>query len=166
MQITIAGHRRASKILEENPNQLDVIFISSPDATYAVQGSAIIEGLAKNCCKLLFHDISIPRGDMIPATKEDVQKALDFAKGKEKILVTCQAGVSRSSAIAYLVAASEVGAKEAFSVLNPEVHMPNSLIVRHGAFILGDPDIMDMMDRWKTAADEAQWDLGPTLLHY
>lgn len=166
MQITIAGHRRASEILENNPKELDVIFISSPDATYAVQGSSKIEGLAKNCCKLLFHDISMPRGDMSPPKKEDVKKALDFAKGKEKLLVCCQAGISRSSAIAYLIAAAEVGPKEAFSVLNPEVHQPNSLIVRHGAFILGEPDMMDMMDHWKTAADEAQWDTGPELLNF
>lgn len=166
MQITIAGHRRASEILEAAPNELDVIFISSPDAVYAVEGSAKIEGLAKECCTLLFNDISVPRGEMIPAKREDVQRALDFAKGKDKILISCQAGVSRSSAIAYLVAAQEVGITEAFNVLNPVVHMPNSLIVRHGAFILGEPDIVDLMDRWKTAADEAQWDTGPTLLHY
>lgn len=163
MEITIAGHRRAAEILEASPNQIDVIFISSPDAVYAVEGSSKIEGLAKECCTLLFNDVSQPIGNKVTAKKEDVQKALDFAKNKEKILVSCQAGVSRSAAIAYLIAAQEAGVNEAFSVLNPEVHMPNSLIIRHGAFILNNPDMMDLMDRWKYAADESQWDTGPTL---
>jgi len=150
MQITIAGHKRASEILEAEPNQVDVIFISSPNAIYAVEGSDKIEGLAKECCKLLFNDVTTLREELVPPKREDVQRALEFAEGKDRLLISCQAGISRSAAIAYLIAAREVGITEAFNVLNPDVHIPNSLIVRHGALLLNEPDIIEMMNHWKT----------------
>jgi len=170
MQIIIAGHHRASEILEENPNQIDVIFISSPDAVYAVDGSFKIQKLAKECCTLLFNDVSLPIGNKIPPEKEDIQKALDFAKGKDKILVSCQAGVSRSSAIAYLIAAQDVGPIEAFSILNPHIHAPNGLVIKYGSSILKNYDIVDLMNQWKEKADETQmesgWESNPTWLSY
>jgi predicted protein tyrosine phosphatase len=157
VDITICGHRKAVDLLEASPNQLDIVFISSPDAPYAVESSHKIPKLAKEVCHLLFHDISFPRGKMTPPSREDVQKALDFAKGRDKLIVACQAGISRSSATAYLIQSMEVGMVEALKVLNPQIHHPNSLIVAHGANILGEPDMVDLINKWKNKADESQW---------
>lgn len=158
MDITICGHRKAVELLEVSPNQLDIVFISSPDSPYSVESSHKIPGLSKDICQLRFHDISFPRGSMTPPSRDDVQKALDFAHGRDKLIVACQAGISRSSAIAYLIQAAEVGMIEALNVLNPKIHQPNSLIIVHGANILGEPDIVDLMDKWKNKADEYQWE--------
>lgn len=164
MNITICGHRQAVRLLEENPGQLDVIFISSPDDPYSIQGSHKIPELAKEICEILFHDISMPRGKMIPPTREHVQKALHFAKGRDKLIVACQAGISRSSAIAYVIQSAAVGIFDALNILNAKVHHPNSLIVVYGANILGEPEMVDVIDKWKNMADEQQWDTGPHLM--
>ena len=156
MDITICGHRKAVKILEAFPNQLDVVFISSPDTEYAIESSEKIPVLAKETCRLLFHDISSPRGSMVPPSQSDIEKALAFAKGRNKLIVTCQAGVSRSSAIAYLIQAAEVGMNDALNILDPEIHQPNSLIVFLGSKILKNPDLVELINNWKNAANEYQ----------
>lgn len=160
MKITICGHRKAAEILAETPNQRDIIFISSPDAKFAVEGSARIAGLARECCEILFNDIAYPMGSLEHPEPHHVQKALDFAKGKDNLIVACQAGISRSSAIAFVIQAAEVGLLEAFKILNPLVHQPNSLVIKHGAKLLGEQDMMAMMDKWKNESEAAQWD-GP-----
>lgn len=152
MQVIVAKHSRALEILEAEPNQIDVIFISSPNEPYSIEGSSNIKDLAKECLVLLFNDVTISRKEMSPPQKEDIQKALEFAKGRKKVLVSCQAGISRSSSIAYLIAAQEVGITEAFNVLDP-VHIPNKLIIAHGAAILNEPNMVELMDCWKNKND-------------
>lgn len=149
MQIIICGHQQASKMLEEIET-IDVVFISSPYLTYVVDGSEKIQHLAKSCCTLLFNDVTVLRKENYPAKIEDVQKALEFAKGKNRILVSCQAGISRSSAIAYLIAVQNVGVVQAFKFLN-STHVPNNLIIKYGAKIFNKPQIIDLMDVWKSA---------------
>jgi predicted protein tyrosine phosphatase len=147
MQIIICGHHQALNILAEI-EPIDVIFISSPYLTYSVNGSENIQHLAKNCCTLLFNDVTILRNENYPPQIEDVQKALEFSKDKDRILISCQAGISRSSAIAYLVGVQKVGSVEAFRFLN-STHIPNSLIIKHGAHIFNDSKIIDLMNFWK-----------------
>lgn len=147
MQIIICGHHQASKMLDEI-EPIDVIFISSPYLTYAVEGSEKIECLAKNCCTLLFNDVTVLRKENYPPKIEDVQKALEFTKDKDRVLISCQAGISRSSAIAYLVAVQKVGVVQAFKILN-SMHIPNNLIIKYGATIFNKPQIIDLMDSWK-----------------
>ncbi len=83
---------------------------------------------------------------------------MDFAKGKDELIVSCQMGVSRSSATAYIIAAAALGPDEAFKVLDKTIHSPNGMVIRHGADILGDPDIVSKMNTWKYQADEEQLD--------
>ena len=99
---------------------------------------------------------------MDPPKRHHVQKALDFAKGRDKLIVACQAGISRSSATAYVIQAAEVGPLEALKVLNPKIHSPNLVVVKHGADILNELDMIDLISTWKNKSEEAQWDVPYT----
>ncbi len=156
MNITICGHAKAVKILELSPNQLDVIFISNPDDKYGVSTSEKIPLLTKEFCCLLFHDISFDRGSLTPPNQTDIEKALDFAKGRNDLIVTCQAGISRSSATAYVIQAAELGAIDALNVLDLNIHFPNDLIIEHGSKILNNPELIDAMKKWKNKAEQFQ----------
>jgi predicted protein tyrosine phosphatase len=155
MQLTICGHLRAVYLLSQNPNQ-DVIFISGPDNPYGIDGSEKIQGLAKDYCELLFHDISYPIGNLTPPARSHIEQALEFAKNRMNLIVACQAGISRSSATAFVIKAAEVGSTEALNILDPKIHMPNRIVIQHGSKILGDPDMVDIMDAWKNKSDECQ----------
>jgi predicted protein tyrosine phosphatase len=154
------------ELLEAEPKQLDIVFISSPDGRFAVTNSFRIPELARECCEILYHDVAHTIAHMDPPRKHHVEKALDFAKGRDKLIVACQAGISRSSATAYVIKASEVGIVEALTVLNPKIHNPNIAVIKHGAEILNLPDMVPLIRAWKDKADEAQWDTGPTLHDY
>lgn len=57
--------------------------------------------------RLTFHDIPGPREGLTPATRDDVERLLAFARGWTQagpLLVHCWAGVSRSPAAAYVLA--------------------------------------------------------------
>lgn len=156
MEVTICGHRKAVEVLKQNPKQIDVVFISSPDNKFGVDGSHLIQDLAKNYCEILFDDCTFPVGSMIPPTIENVKQAIEFAKGKESIIVCCQAGVSRSAATAYCIATDDVGPIMALEILDPKVHSPNALIVHYGSKILNCPDMVDIINTWKNEADAQQ----------
>ena len=150
MEITICGHSKAAKILADKPGCLDVIMISSPSTFFAVKGSETIIGNAKSYKLLVFDDIPSVREGFHEPKIEHIQDALDFAQDKKELIVCCQAGVSRSSAVAYVIRAKAVGAYEALSVLNPSVHFPNSMVVELGSQILKKPDMVELVRIWKT----------------
>jgi predicted protein tyrosine phosphatase len=98
----------------------------------------------KNCkgmLKLYFEDADMLHhpGQIIPEEK-DVQAILDWTKDidlkKHKIAVHCTAGISRSSATAYIVACSKMPIKEALGCIDPMWHNPNWRIVGFGADLL------------------------------
>lgn len=153
MSITICGHSKAMDLVKNDPKKYDVLFISSPQQKYAVYGSQGIEEHANEYFELLFDDVTFPIMNRIPPTLEDVKKALDFGVGKKNLIVCCQAGISRSSAIAYLIKTVTDGMAEGLTILNPMVHSPNSLIIKHGSLILKNPDIVGLVETWKVKAD-------------
>lgn len=97
-----------------------------------------------SCC---FDDVWLPEhekmGYKLP-TKEDVAKILEWARGKNPMTVHCTGGISRSSAIAYLIACLRSSPEEAIKILNPLIHSPNELIVQFGSEILGNPKILEV----------------------
>jgi hypothetical protein len=144
MDIKICGHRRALKLLKETPNERYILMLSGPDNFFGVEGSEQIPEFAKECLQIAFHDIDFPRPGYQPPTKEDVEKAISWAKekrhhGVKELIVACQLGISRSSAMAYIIKCS-----------------PNMIIVRHGADILQNPDICGIMLDWKYNAEETR----------
>jgi predicted protein tyrosine phosphatase len=139
--------------VEKDKGKWNVVSIYDPHC-----GRAPIECFAKSCkeiLKLRFHDyddrvsplncgpeISLPQ-------KRDVQKVLEWANGKTEILVHCFAGISRSSAMAYLIACTRVSALEALGILDGKLHWPNKRIVRIGSEVLGRPEILREYESWQ-----------------
>lgn len=163
MNITICGHRKAARILADKPGHYDVIMISSPDSFFGVEGSDTIIKNAKSYKLLAFHDISVVREGMHPPEQHHIEEALEFAKDKEELIVCCQAGISRSSATAYVIKAREVGEFEALAILDPHVHHPNGMIVKLGSQILKKPDMVEFVHIWNNKAiaiqcEDPVWD--------
>lgn len=156
MAIKILGHARAVKFLEQNPDQFDVIFISDPRSSYAIKGSEKITKLAKEVCSLFFYDLISAGKETFPGpSQEDIEKALAFAKGRENLLVSCQAGISRSSATAYVIKAAETNPIDALDILDKSMHIPNDFIIYHGSNILN-LNLTDVINKWKKKTEQIQ----------
>lgn len=157
MGIVISRQSTVVNMVLDREKQLDVIFISSPTSPYAIHGSELIKQYARNCLELFFHDIDFVRDGHIAPAREHVEAALAFAKDKDDLIICCQAGVSRSSATAFIIAAARfTTADEALKILDHKTHWPNHLIVKHGAEILGKPELLTLIEQWKTVAQEHQ----------
>lgn len=147
MDIIIKGHRQSEQILSQNPQKYNVVFINSP----RIELYEFVPRYAKDYIYLQFDDITFDRGErFIGPTREDVQKALDWtATREEPFMVVCAAGISRSSAIAYLVTYSKTkSVSEALSILDPQVHEPNVRIVKYGSDIFNEPEIHIQYLEW------------------
>jgi len=146
--IAIRDRKSAVEDVRLEPYKWNVISIRD-----SKQGNAPIDdviGLCRDVLILRFDDVQEKEpGDYVFPTIEDVRTALDWARGRTSILVHCHAGVSRSSAIAYLIACDMVGPEKAISILNPHIHFPNSLLVSFGAEILKDSMVSSVCETWK-----------------
>ena len=78
-------------------------------------------------------------------TKEKVEAGIK--SGFE--IVACKFGVSRSSAIAYLLESQRTSPQEAISILDVNNHYPNELILKFGIEILGTFDKNPIIDFYK-----------------
>ncbi len=86
------------------------------------------------------HDIQddepIRDGDVLPSI-DNVAPALKFAQGAKNVAVHCTAGVSRSSAMAFLIECQRTGDPDkAMEVLNLLLHFPNMTAIKVGQEIL------------------------------
>jgi predicted protein tyrosine phosphatase len=83
-------------------------------------------------------------------TRENVEKALLFADNcVGDIIVSCTAGVSRSAAIAYLIAVKKFGVQKAYETLDFCTSWPNDLIISLGSEILNLPVLNDEIRKFK-----------------
>lgn len=78
-------------------------------------------------------------------TKEKVEAGIK--SGFE--IVACKFGISRSSAIAYLLESQRTSPQEAISILDVNRHYPNELILKFGMEILGTFDKNPIIDFFK-----------------
>jgi predicted protein tyrosine phosphatase len=84
-----------------------------------------------------------------PPTATQLDEALQWTRDREELVVACHAGVSRSSATAYVIASRNMGPKEALKkVLDPYSHQPNRLIVYMGSKLLKQDEIWDHFIDW------------------
>ena len=148
LEILISSEIGALKAVAEKPHQYHVVSIRGAKTLRAP-----IDVIPECCLSMLvvkFEDLddSVTAPEYIFPEKEHIKSILDYAQGKNKILVHCHAGISRSSAVAYVIACSRMSPEKAIEILNPSIHMPNMRIVRLGAELLGNVSIEICAYRW------------------
>lgn len=149
MKIEIVSHLRLVFLVQKEKIE-NLIFISSPSSPFFVKGTQEAVEASKNHLVLLFDDICRPVENCQEPRKEDIEKALSFSDSCiDDIIVSCNAGVSRSSAIAYLIAAKKFGVEKAVDTLDFFGSWPNDLIISLGAEILGLPILNDEIKKFK-----------------
>ena len=99
----------------------------------------------KNVLRLSFDDVFGFEEDS--PSVDDVRKAIEWSKGKKQLFVHCYAGMSRSSAMAYVIACSQMPVDHALQVVDLKVHCPNDLIVSIGSDILGNKKMIKKFER-------------------
>jgi predicted protein tyrosine phosphatase len=155
MDIDICSHGVLLGLLSADPGRRDLLLVTNP-------GVELPEGvppLARRLLHLQFDDFSSPLPGVVLPTADDVRRALDWAAGRERLVVSCHAGVSRSAALAYLVRCREVPPPEAIGILSKVWHNPNELIIRLGASVLEDDGIYEAYLAWsreRTSAGRAR----------
>jgi predicted protein tyrosine phosphatase len=118
--------------ITENPKKHNAIIIGASELELLGLSSFCKESLVA-----MFKDIVNPDKENAP-TLDKVKECIDWGVDKEDLLVSCAAGISRSSAIAYLIECARSGSPEAsISVLDVRRHRPNQLILCYGSQILG-----------------------------
>jgi len=95
--------------------------------------------------KLTLHDIDAPQPDLIAPGRDHVAELLTFAKAwdcRAPMLVHCWAGISRSTAAAYIVLCSRNDSGSEDEIARAMRHraphaQPNRLLIRHADALLG-----------------------------
>jgi predicted protein tyrosine phosphatase len=108
-----------------------------------------VQDHARSHLYLRFDDIEQAQAHREPPNAASIRQALEFAKGRDRLLITCRAGQGRSVALAYLIGCQHRGVTEALRLLDATRHRPNRLVVALGDTLLGDPGILDRFDEWR-----------------
>ena len=91
----------------------------------------------KDCYKDIivetFDDIIQPKKDLKMAEMAQIHRILQWAKGKDNIMVHCSAGICRSSAVAYLIECMTKPPEQAVKLLDKKQHYPNEWVVKLGS---------------------------------
>lgn len=108
-----------------------------------------ITSIAKDFICVKFDDIEIARPGYTTVNESQIKKILKWAENKDDFIVACRAGISRSSAIAYLIVAEKTSPEEAIKILDMAWHQPNPLVVEVGAKVIGNQKIQEVYNQWK-----------------
>ncbi|MEZ6141916.1 MAG: hypothetical protein R3B84_15195 [Zavarzinella sp.] len=147
MKIEITSHYGFTDILSSAPASWDLILICSPGG---VNPPEEFTSIARRTLHLFFDDHDNPSPGVVLPTIEDIKEAVEWSLSSEKLLVACYMGRSRSAALAYIIQCREVVPEYALQILLPRWHRPNRLIVRIGAEILENPNVLHAFDEWQT----------------
>ena len=171
IKITICDEYKAAEHLVTRPADFThVLSIRSP-------GDRDIDGFsdfpAGRKCRVTFDDVThnpdlMEKAGYLPPNRDHAQDILDFAKSIKEpahVLVHCHAGISRSSAAAYILlcAIRGPGSEEQsmVDVYNArEVAMPNSLLVRCGSDLLHETHGHRVFQVYETLA-RRRWATNP-----
>lgn len=148
-EITIWSLKGITCLIREMPTAYNIISIRNSDM--AQPEYEVFDKFRPNYAGIIteyFDDIVTPQDGFTAPTQEDISRILKWAMDKELIAVHCGAGISRSSAIAYLIACHRSSPKEALKVLDPMKHSPNRLILYIGMEVLGDKAVMSEYMGW------------------
>lgn len=147
MKFHILDRKSAHEFVKEYPEIPIIVIKETCNPQSSVQE---ILNKSKNSLYLIFDDIETSKysKNVTPPSRKDIEKVLAWAVNKEEIAVSCQLGISRSSAIAYIIACSKLDTSEALSFLNKNYHSPNQLIIKIGSEILNKPEIYSNFIKW------------------
>jgi predicted protein tyrosine phosphatase len=145
VEIRIGGYLWGSFLLEREPKRWHALVVLDSGK----QPTDFVEAHARSHLYLRFDDVEEHRANKESPTKVQIQQALEFAAGKDKLLVACRAGQGRSVALAYVIGCRECGVPGALRLLDPTRHRPNRLVVSLGDALLGDPAVLDQFDEWR-----------------
>ncbi len=155
LNISIHSLQDIAEVVRSRKMDLNIVSIRSSDCPE--EEYSFFEKYRGNYSSIVieeFDDIEFPDDKFKIVTCAEIERILLWAKGKDRIAVHCTAGVSRSAAVAYLVACSRMSASEAIKVLDPDIHYPNALVLLEGMKILKDRSIEDQYRKWLKTADE------------
>ena len=156
-EIRIASKLAAIDEIMRNRHKWHVLSIRDPEDKKAPID--VFKNLCKSILPLKFHDIRDEHegavdnhgNPLVLPEVNDVKNALEWSIGKDRILVHCEAGISRSSAMAYLIACTRMSAKKATTILNFHLHWPNPRIVRIGSEVMNRADVLAVLEEWRKA---------------
>ncbi len=147
--ITIWSIKEISRLLKEKKTGFNIVSIRSTDLsqdTYDVFDE--FRNNYEDITMEWFDDIRAPQKGLTVPNEEHISRILKWAISKEHIAVHCTEGISRSSAIAYLIACQRSSPEEALKILDPMKHGPNRLILKLGMEVLGDKTVMSEYMFW------------------
>jgi predicted protein tyrosine phosphatase len=148
MNIKILSRKLFADVIRNEPNQHDAVIIHELDQ----QTIKWIDRLKPLCRSYICLDFEDVVGlDPTGPTIDHVTKALDWATEKDEIIVTCQAGISRSSAIAYLIGCLKDTPEKAAELFEDH-HYPNELVIQHGITIFGEKITPPVLEFYKKRA--------------
>jgi predicted protein tyrosine phosphatase len=145
MEIRVGGYLEGSFLLEQEPGQWHALVVLDSGR----QATEFVARQARSHLYLRFDDVEEPRANKLSPAEAQIRQALDFAAGKDRLLVCCRAGQGRSAALAYVIRCRESSVAEALKLLDPTRHRPNRLVVALGDAFLGDPAVLDQFDEWR-----------------
>jgi predicted protein tyrosine phosphatase len=153
--IKIVSAEDAAKEIRDNPNYWNVISIRDVKHSGMTLKEHPMERLMDRAISgiiLDFDDVWDEKherlyGYVMPK-KADIEEGLDFAKDKDPLLIHCWHGVSRSTAMAYVIACSRMPATEAINIFESH-HCPNPLVVELGAEILDNKEMLDIFKEYE-----------------
>ncbi len=151
MNLKILSRKEMADFLTtEESKTYAVIVMTGADDDYLIKS---IKNNAKDLLIMEFDDVELDSPEVRerydPPQKSHVEQALAFSKGKGDIAVACRAGVSRSSAIAYTILTTKVGAEKALECLKMGHHRPNRLMVRYAEEILGETEMVKLTEPFR-----------------
>ena len=110
MRLIVSPLPQVEQLLAEHqPSHL--VTLASPGAEAAFE--------AEHRLDLRFNDIAAPREGLVAPSLEHVEALIEFAQGwtgAQPLLIHCWAGVSRSTAAAYVIACARTAPGRAFSI--------------------------------------------------
>ncbi len=114
--------------------------------------SAAVFGNDGETIRLPMDDVSRDECDWKAPRVEQVQWALRWQDGRKRLLVCCHMGISRSSAMAVVIATHRYGVDEAMRLLDPTVHSPNREIIRLGSYLIDEPRLIEAVKKFRERA--------------
>lgn len=143
-------HESAGSFISGTKKKWDAIFIcNSVLSKRQTDCLTKIKLHANSYICLWFDDIDFPLSSYILPDEKDVKSALSFAMGKQRVLITCQNGMTRSTALSYLIRCIDHSPELALESIGKTGSHPNRRIVELGSKLLENEEILCSFESWQ-----------------